>query len=134
MEFHKSLESATPIVPVFVSKDMLSSFDPEFWPHCFVDLFFRGDCAERVAGGRQAPMPAHRWAKCLLTRADFKGWRTNLEFVACLYNILLRRSQMRSVHLVMVKESRLSAADIQVLAEISARDFVSEALASGDCD
>ncbi len=74
---------------------MLSIFDPDFWPHCFVDLFFRGDCQERVATGRQTFLPGFRWAKCLLTRHDFRGWSTNIEFVVSLYNILLRRAQMK---------------------------------------
>lgn len=87
-----------------------------------------------MAGGRVAALPGYRWARCLLTRADLKGWRTHLEFVSCLYNILFRRPQMRAVHLVMVKESRLSAADARVMAEVAARDFVSEAPASGDCE
>ena len=79
-------------------------------------------------------MPDFKWAKCLLTRADFAGWRTNLEFVASLYNVLLRRAQMRAVHLVVVKQPVLSNAEQQVLSNVSAKDFVAEALRSGECD
>ena len=43
-DFHRSLESATPIVPITYKAEILDSFKPGFWEHCFVDLFYRGDC------------------------------------------------------------------------------------------
>ena len=114
---------------------MLSSFAPEFWAHCFVEMFTRGDCLERVpGGGRPTFLHDFLWAKCLITRADFVDWRMNLEFVASLYNILLRRSQMRAVHYVVVQNPCLSARDQVALSSITAKDFVEEALTSGDCD
>ena len=87
-----------------------------------------------MLGGRPTKLPDLQWAKCLLSRADNTAWRMNLEFVASLYNILLRRSQMRAVHLVVMGNSRLSAADVDALAHISAKGFIDEALNSGDCD
>ena len=68
----------------------LNNRDPLFWCSCFVKLFPRGDCAERCAE-RPTFLPAWRWAKCLLTRADAAHWRTDVEFIASLYNIFLRR-------------------------------------------
>ena len=41
---------------------------------------------------------------------------------------------MRAVRLVVVRGPSLSARDVEALAQIQARDFVSEALNSGDCD
>ena len=41
---------------------------------------------------------------------------------------------MKAVHLVVVKKSLLTFRDVETLQEISAKDFVSEALSSGECD
>ena len=79
-------------------------------------------------------MPNFRWAKCLLTRADCTAWRRNLEIVASLYSILLRRAQMKAVHLVVVKRSLLTWADMEALRSVSAEELLSELLTSGDCD
>ena len=38
-----------------------------------------------------------RWAKVLLTRDDFSLWRMDVEFVASVYDIHLRRDQMGAV-------------------------------------
>ena len=132
--FHNELESAIPRANVLRREDVLSSFASEFWHDCFVDLFFRGDCQERVPGGRPTKLPDFLWAKCLLSRHDNTAWRTSLEFVASLYNILLRRSQMRAVHFVVVRSSVLSQTDMEALAKVTAKDFIAEALTSGDCD
>ena len=115
--FHRELESAVPKAYVLRREDVLSSFAPEFWHDCFIDLFFRGDCQERVPfPGRPTKLPDFLWGKCLLSRADNMAWRTNLEFVASLYNILLRRSQMRAVHFVVVQSPVLSQTDMEALA------------------
>ena len=82
---------------------------------------------------RRTHVPAHRWAKCLITRADFHDWRMDFEFVACLYNILLRRSQLRAVQLTM-KNLTFSPRDAAALRETTAHDLLAHALASGDCD
>ena len=47
----------------------LSSNNPLYWFTCFVELLPRGDCWGRFHQ-RSARLSPHRWAKCLLTRAD----------------------------------------------------------------
>ena len=92
---------------------------------------------EKNASGthcRPTRIPDFKWAKCLLQRADFIGWRTNLEFVASLYNVLLRRAQLRAVHLVVVQKSLLTSQDQEMLASVTAKDFITEALHSGECE
>ena len=65
---------------------------------------------------------------------DFVGWRTHLEFVASLYNIHLRRAQLKAVHMVVVKKSLLTGQDIEALEQLSAQYLLAEALKTGDCD
>ena len=57
----------------------------------------------------------------------------DFEFVACLYNILLRRSQLRAAQLTM-KNLTFSPRDAAALRETTAHDLLAHALASGDCD
>ena len=57
----------------------------------------------------------------------------DVEFVACLYNVLLRRSQLRAVQMTM-RQLAFSSADTQALQETTASDLVAHALASGDCN
>ena len=57
----------------------------------------------------------------------------DVEFISSLYNVLLRRDQLRAAYLVVVKNQVLSAADVDNIAGITSHDFVSEVLASGDC-
>ena len=112
----------------------LRNRDPDFWSFTFVHLFCRGDCQEGGAmGQRTAAIYARRWAKCLLTRADFKGWRMDVEFVASVYNILLRREQIKNVELTL-KRSPFSAADAHEIAKVDASDLVGAMLESGDCN
>ena len=80
----------------------LSNFHPQFLGSWFVDLLCRGDCQERMPEARSGAIPDYRWAKCLSTRADFRGWRMSCEFVACLYNDRLRRKQLRAVQMVVI--------------------------------
>ena len=54
-----------------------------------------------------------------------------MEFVAALYNILLRRDQVRAVELGL-RGRRLSAAEASAISELSAGDLIAVALASGD--
>ena len=68
------------------SNEFVVSTNPLFWFSCFVRLSPRGDCFERCSE-RSVLLPSWRWAKCLLTRSDTVLWRTDVEFVACLYNI-----------------------------------------------
>jgi len=111
--------------------ELLNSFDYWFWAHCFVDLFFRGDCREKYS--QHSPqLGGKRWIKVLLKRADFHGWAQSKEFAACVYNILLRREQMRAVYGYVVGNEtfRRNAIHFDTL---TATDFVTAALASGDC-
>ena len=133
-EFHRQLEGQQRAVPIRHGQETLSNFHPYFWAHCFVDLFFRSDCLERMSGRRPTYIGDREWAKCLLQRADFRGWRMQCEFVARLYNVLLRRSQLRAVHAVVVQRPQLDSADVAALQELTQHDLVAEAMASGECD
>ena len=87
---------------VTFSDTFLNNSDPFYWCKCFMRLFPRGDCQERCLNSagtqkRRTPLPSWRWAKCLLTRADCALWRLDVEFVASLYNVFLRRDQIWAV-------------------------------------
>ena len=92
-------------------------------------LFPRGDCAEKCHG-RSTMLPAWRWAKCLLTRVDFPYWRLDVEFVASLYNIFLRRDQVAAVE-ASVRSSKLTDDNLNDL-QTTATGLVAQALSSGD--
>ena len=77
------------------SREFLNNNDPLFWYSCCTRLFPRGECAEKIK--RTSTLPSWRWAKCLLTRADFPLWRLDVESVASLFNIFLRRAQVGAV-------------------------------------
>ena len=133
-DFQEQEKGRTPSIRLSHADTPLSNFDPQFWACCFVDLFCRGDCQERIGQGqRRTHVPTYRWAKCLITRADFREWRMDFEFVACLYNILLRRSQLRAVQMTM-KNIVFSPADAEALQQTTSQDLMAHALASGDCD
>ena len=93
-------------------------------------LFPRGDCAE-ICPARPSKLPHWRWAKCLLMRADFALWGLDVEFVASLYNVFLRRDQVSAVE-ALYKSSRLSAQNQIDLQKVTAASLVSHALSSGD--
>ena len=57
----------------------------------------------------------------------------NIEFVACVYNIFLRRDQLRAVELSF-KGQRWSPEELGALRQVAAGDLVAFALASGECD
>jgi hypothetical protein len=110
---------------------LLNSYDSEFWAHCFVDLFFRGDCREKYP--QHSPqLGGKRWIKVLLKRADFRGWSHSKEFAVCVYNILLRRDQMRAVFRY-VQTNATFQSQLVHFDSLTAVDFVKAALASGDC-
>jgi hypothetical protein len=117
-------------------EQLLSNFAPNFWSHCFIHLFCRGDCAERDRRRSLGPYYndlsqwGKKWAHCLVRRADFSGWRLSVDFIASLYNILLRRDQMRAVQ---VEACKLSARDAAMLSKVTATDLVNAALVTGDC-
>ena len=110
------------------SNAFLSSGDPLFWYSCFVRLFPRGDCLERW-NARSTTLPSWRWAKCLLTRADCSLWRRDVEFVASLYNIFLRRDQVSGVEATL---RTLDAGEMQQIQSLTADGLVRHALSSGD--
>ena len=116
---------------------LLSKFSPTFWSHCFIHLFSRGDCAERDRRRQLGPYSkdlgqwGKRWADCLVRRADYTGWRLSVDLIATLYNILLRRDQMRAVH---IEVSKLTSREVELLSQVSADDILNAARASGDCD
>ncbi|MEC9032278.1 MAG: hypothetical protein VYB15_10375, partial [Planctomycetota bacterium] len=72
------------------------------------------------------------WAKLLLARADFAGWNLSKEFAAVAFNILLRRAQMLAVYHY-VTTSRLFQSSMQDFETLTAKDFVTAALAAGEC-
>ena len=112
------------------TSDFLNNRNPLFWCSCFMRLFPRGDCAERSPARLQL-LPSWRWAKCLLTRADFPLWRLDVEFVASLYNVFLRRDQVGAVEAA-IRGSRFTAAQLDNIRKITATGLVAHALSSGD--
>ena len=80
---------------------------------------------------RKPSLPAWRWAKCLLTRADFCLWRFDVEFVATLYNIFLRRDQIQAVE-ASWRSLHMSEGVRKDLELVTASSLVATALASGD--
>jgi hypothetical protein len=78
VEFHRLDQSKQTPLQIKHTSEFLSNFDPDFWPSCFVHLFPRGDCLERALRPRATWIPDFRWAKCLITRADFRGWRMDV--------------------------------------------------------
>ena len=80
---------------------------------------------------RDSSLSSWRWAKCLLTRADFSLWRLDVEFVATLYNVFLRRDQINAVE-ASWRSLQLNEANRKELELITASSLVATALASGD--
>ena len=112
--------------------EMLSNFHSDFWTMCFIHLFPRGDCQERTPRrSKGSYLPGRTWAKVLITRGDYRRWRRDFEFVACTYNILLRRSQLNAVKWFVEK----NAATVEgTLSLITHHDIVAQAMSSGECD
>ena len=112
------------------STEFVVTSDPLFWYSCFVRLFPRGDCLEKCFE-RSVHLPSWRWAKCLLTRSDTALWRTDVEFVASLYNIFLRRDQVSAVEAT-VKRLDFNEGTRKALHSLTAAGLMATALASGD--
>ena len=74
-----------------------------------------------------------KWSKTLLTRADSALWRQDVEFVASMYNVRLRRDQIRAVEMC-VAATRFSAQEQQELGSLTAAGLVAHAVASGEVD
>jgi hypothetical protein len=121
-------------------KIFLNNHNPLFWYSCFVRLFPRGDCAERCSE-RPTHLPSWKWAKCLLTRADTDHWRTDVEFIASLFNIFLRRDQVNAVEIYYKRQqhaeidtgnSTLSKGKLEAMSKLTADGLVAHALSSGE--
>ena len=125
----RHLKQGVPDVQMTHQQEFLSMFEADFWASCFLDLFPRGDCQERSP--RKRYCPEWKWSKALLTRVDNRRWRRSFEFVASLFNIRLRRSQMRAVKLQI---DIIGPQVEEVLAEVTHAHIISEALKSGECD
>ena len=97
-----------PTLKISHETKFVSSRTPNFWASCFVRQFPRGDCQEtcpeRKSGdGTTSFLSPHKWIQCLLKRADCHFWRQDVEFVASVYNIFMRRDQMNKVEAFMKK-------------------------------
>ena len=113
-------------------KQILNSFDPDFWSLCFVDLFFRGDCKEKYKQ-HKPQLGGRKWIRSLLKRADFRGWSLNKEFAAVVANLLLRRAQMYAVYCY-VNHNQTFHKNLVAYDTLTSTDFVAAALAAGDCN
>ena len=124
--------TSTDALRISHSDKFLNNRDPLFWYSCFVRLFPRGDCTEKCPQ-RSSALPAWRWAKTLLTRANSSLWRQDVEFVASLYNVHLRRDQIHAVEACSRSHS-FTPTQKADLAGLTATGLVAHALASGDVE
>ena len=74
-----------------------------------------------------------QWTKCLLKRVDFHGWRLDKEFLACAYNIFLRRDQMRSVRAYVSTSTWLNE-QAHRFHDLNPQDLLVAAYAAPDAD
>ena len=112
------------------SADILNNRDPLFWYCGFVRLFPRGDCVEKCTQ-RPTRLASWRWAKTLLSRADFPLWRQDVEFVASVYNVQLRREQVHAVEMG-IKSTSFTVQQKSDMDGLTAQNLVANAIASGD--
>ena len=126
---NRSVDTASLVISH--STELLRSNDPLFWFSCFVRLFPRGDSAQKCLERSGPHLPAWRWAKCLLTRADFPLWRQDVEFVASLYNFFLRRDQIGAVE-VYAASAPFKEGEADDLQQVTATGLVAQAMSSGD--
>ena len=135
-EWASSERNDRPTLKISHEDKFLSSRTPNFWASCFVRLFPRGDCQE-TCPQRPTRLPSDRWAKCLLTRADTGCWRSDVEFVASVFNVFLRRDQMSKVeahvrHTTDGAAAAMTLEQTRKLATVTAEGLVSSAIATGD--
>ena len=126
---NRSVDTASLVISH--SADFFRSNDPLFWFSCFVRLLPRGDCAQKCLERSGPHLPAWRWAKCLLTRADFPLWRQDVEFVASLYNFFLRRDQIGAVE-AYAASAPFKEGEVEDLHQVTATGLVAQAMSSGD--
>ena len=106
----------------------LNNRDPFFWCHCFMRLFPRGDCAERCEARGSRTLSNWRWIKTLLTRSDTTLWRQDVEFIASVYNVHLRREQVQAVEAVF-RSGHLTDEELRNLQAVAAKGLMATALA-----
>ncbi|CAE7035554.1 unnamed protein product [Symbiodinium sp. CCMP2592] len=73
-DFERSRQSQTLTLCLPTETTLLDDRQPEFWSHCFCDLFYRADCWERPAVAKQR-LHGRKWLRCLMKRVDFVGLR-----------------------------------------------------------
>ena len=76
------------------------------------------------------PFSNGRWTKTLLTRCDTTLWRPDVEFIAAVYNVPLRREQDQAVEAVF-KSERLSDEELRNLQSVAASGLMAAAMAAG---
>ena len=81
---------------------------------------------------RRTRLEAERWAKVLMTRADVRVWSTDVELMATLYNILLRRDQVNAVEACIRTCAKYKQDTLQDISDLTASGLVAHALSSGD--
>ena len=100
-------------------------------------LFPRGDCAERDARrtpgslGTRDRLRGKAWSRVLLDRVDFRGWATSKAFIACLYNIFLRREQYGAIKGMVLHDPTFQK-NAPVLARLNAKHVLQAAVEAGD--
>ena len=109
------------------ASEMLNSFVDDYWAQVLSHLFYRGDCRE------QPGLRGRSWAKVLISRIDFRGWALSKDFAAMVYNIDMRRCQMRGVYRHVVLNPNFKQ-HVDELRTIGPRDFVNATLAAGECN
>ena len=72
-----------------------------------------------------------RWATCLLTRKGFALWRQDVEFIATLYNVFLRRDQINAVE-AFVRSQKMPQSELEDLRGLTAAGLIANVLSSGD--
>ena len=90
--FMSATEGRTLSMKIGHKSEMINSFDADYRVRVLSHLFFRGDCCE------QPSLRGRSWAKVLISQIDFRGWALSKEYAAMVYNIDLRRCQMRGVY------------------------------------
>ena len=67
----------------------------------------------------------------MITRSDCALWRQDVEFVASVYNVHLRREQVQSVEAVF-KSGHLTEEELRNLQVVAAKGRMATAMADGD--
>ena len=125
-EYHDFVEDKPRTVRIGHARQPLCTFSDDWWVCAMTDLFYTGDFY------KQRGISLRKWAKTLLQRADYSGWALSKEFAAAARNICIRRDQMWAVHRYVSSSAHFARVSSDLLA-LRPADFVSSALAAGDC-